>query len=109
MDDTTPANTSCYDMIIGRDLIQALGFIIDFNDHTMTWDEATIPMKEYGKISTLAAADAYRDEIFITDIEQEITTRMTRILVRKGGPTKGSLWEQASHGKQAVPVADVAT
>ena len=65
-------------MIIVRDLLQALGFIIDFNDHTMTWDKATIPMKEYGKISTLAAADAYCDEIFITDVEHEITARMTR-------------------------------
>jgi len=83
MDDATPANTTRYDMIIGRDLLQALGFIIDFHDHTMTWDEATIPMKDYGKISTLAEADAYCDEIYTTDVEQEITTQMTRILDAK--------------------------
>jgi hypothetical protein len=83
MDDATPANTTRYDMIIGRDLLQALGFIIDFHDHTMTWDEATIPMKEYGKISTLAEADAYCDEIYTTDVDHEITTRMTRILDAK--------------------------
>jgi hypothetical protein len=71
MDDATPANTTRYDMIIGRDLLQALGFIIDFHDHTMTWDEATIPIKEYGKISTLAETDAYCDEIYTTDVEQD--------------------------------------
>ena len=43
MDNATPANTTRYNMIIGRDLLQALGFIIDFHDHTMTWDEANYP------------------------------------------------------------------
>ena len=59
VDDATKASTSRYDMIIGRDLLQALGFIIDFNDHTMTWEEATIPMKDHGTVSTLQVADAY--------------------------------------------------
>jgi hypothetical protein len=49
----------------------------------MTWDEATIPMKEYGSISTLHAADTYCDEIFTTDIENEVTTQMTQILDAK--------------------------
>ena len=83
VDDTTTATDSQYDMILGRDLLETLGIIINFNDHTMTWEEATIPMKEYGSIPTLQAADAYCDEIFMTDIENEITARMTRILDAK--------------------------
>ena len=83
MDDTTMAINSQYDMILGRDLLDTLGIIINFNDHTMTWDEATILMKEYGSIPTLHAADTYCNEIFTTDIENEVTTRMTRILDAK--------------------------
>ena len=40
-------------------------------------------MKEYGSLPTLEAADAYCDGIFMTDIENEVTTRMTRILDAK--------------------------
>ena len=57
--------------------------IINFNDHTTTWDEATIPMKEYSSISTLHAADTYCNETFTTDIKNEITTQMTQILDAK--------------------------
>ncbi len=49
----------------------------------MTWDEATIHMKEYGSLPTLAAADAYCNEIFTTDIENKVTTQMTRTLNAK--------------------------
>ena len=70
-------------MILGRDLLEALDLIINFNDHTITWEEATIPMKDHGIISTLQAADACCNTIFMTDIENEVTTRMTRILDAK--------------------------
>ncbi len=63
MDDIATASNSQYNMILGRDLLETPGFIINFNGHTMTWDEATILMKEYGSISTLHAADAYCNEI----------------------------------------------
>ncbi len=39
-------------MILGRDLLEASGLVINFNDHTMTWDKATFPMKEYGSQPT---------------------------------------------------------
>jgi hypothetical protein len=35
-----------YDMIIGRDLLDDLGFIINFSEHTVTWDEASMPFKD---------------------------------------------------------------
>ena len=83
VDDTAVATTSQYDMILGRDLLEALGLIINFYDHTMTWEEATIPMKEYGSLPTLQAADEYCDQIYFTDVENEVTTQMTRILDAK--------------------------
>ena len=34
-----------YDMILGTDLLRELGFILDFKEETITWDDATLPMK----------------------------------------------------------------
>ncbi len=59
------ASNSQYNTILGRDLLERLGFVINFNDHMMTWDEAAIPMKEYGIIPTLHAADTYYNKISI--------------------------------------------
>jgi hypothetical protein len=33
-------------MIIGRDLLGKLGIILNFIDKTVSWDTATIPMKD---------------------------------------------------------------
>jgi hypothetical protein len=42
--------TSCrYDMIIGRDMLRAMGLIVDFKDNLMTWDDVVIAMKMYPK------------------------------------------------------------
>jgi hypothetical protein len=35
-----------YDMIMGQDLLIETGIIMNFNDHTVTWNTDTIPMKE---------------------------------------------------------------
>ena len=34
-----------YDMIMGRDLLNQLGLTIDFSTTTVTWEEASVPMK----------------------------------------------------------------
>lgn len=34
-----------YDMIIGRDLLQELGVVLNFSEQTIVWDYATVPMK----------------------------------------------------------------
>jgi hypothetical protein len=47
--------SSTYDMIIGRDLLGELGIILNFNDHTVTWDTDTIPMKERSTLNTQEA------------------------------------------------------
>jgi hypothetical protein len=46
--DDRSESSNKYNMIIGqgRDLLGELGIIINFNDHTVTWDTDTIPMKD---------------------------------------------------------------
>jgi hypothetical protein len=44
--DDRSESSSTYDMIIGRDLLGESGIIMNFNDHTVTWDTDTIPMKD---------------------------------------------------------------
>jgi xylose isomerase len=44
LDDRSESSTT-YDMIMGRDLLGESGIIMNFNDHTVTWDTDTIPMK----------------------------------------------------------------
>jgi hypothetical protein len=44
--DDRSESSSTYDMIMERDLLRELGIIIKLNDHTVTWDTDTIPMKD---------------------------------------------------------------
>jgi hypothetical protein len=47
--DERSESSSTYHMIMGRtnrDLLGELGIIMNFNDHTVTWDTDTIPMKD---------------------------------------------------------------
>jgi hypothetical protein len=44
--DDRSESSSTYDMIMGRDFLGELGIIMNFNDHTVTWDTDTIPMKD---------------------------------------------------------------
>ena len=50
--DDRSKSSNTYDMIIGRDLLGELGIILNFNDHTVTWDTDTIPMKDRGTLNT---------------------------------------------------------
>jgi hypothetical protein len=48
--DTTSTNTtstkdSRYDMIIGRDFMNSIGLDLKFSNNTMTWDNASVPMR----------------------------------------------------------------
>jgi xylose isomerase len=43
--DDRSESSSTYDMIMGQDLLGESGIIMNFNDHTVTWDTDTIPMK----------------------------------------------------------------
>jgi hypothetical protein len=51
VDDRSKASNT-YDTIIDRDLLGNLGIILNFNDHTVTWDTGTIPMRDRGTLNT---------------------------------------------------------
>jgi xylose isomerase len=44
--DDSSESSSTYDMIMVWDLLGESGIIMNFNDHTVTWDTDTIPMKD---------------------------------------------------------------
>jgi hypothetical protein len=70
---------NCYDVILGRDLLEQLPSDIKFSDRTMSWQEATIPMKK---------ADELDDQNVNETVEQccetghlhEVTQRTMEIL-----------------------------
>jgi hypothetical protein len=43
--DDRSESSSTYDMIMGQDLLGELGIIMNFNDHTVTWDTDITTMK----------------------------------------------------------------
>jgi hypothetical protein len=45
IDNSIQTVKSCYDMIIGRDLLEQLPVDIKFFDQTLSWQEVSIPMK----------------------------------------------------------------
>ena len=55
-----PKASSTYYMIIARNFHVESGMILNFNDHTVTWDTDTIPMKDRGTLNTQEAlVEAY--------------------------------------------------
>jgi hypothetical protein len=44
--DDRSKSSSTYDMIMGQDFLGELDIIMNFNDHTVTWDTDTIPIKD---------------------------------------------------------------
>ena len=55
-------STKCrYELIIGWDVLERMGIILDFNKHQMTWTDKIIPMK--------STTDIRHTETFIKDIE----------------------------------------
>jgi hypothetical protein len=42
-------------MIIAQDLLGELGIIVNFTDHTVTWDTDTITIKDGGTLNTMEA------------------------------------------------------
>jgi hypothetical protein len=46
VDDSKQVVKSCYDLILGCDLLEQLPLDIKFSDQTITWQEVTVPMKK---------------------------------------------------------------
>ena len=61
-----------YDMIIGQDLLNKLGIILNFNDKTMTWEKAQITMRTYPSNNTTKAIA----KTWFLDAAEETTMQM---------------------------------
>jgi hypothetical protein len=69
--DDRSESSSTYDMIMGRDLLGELGTIMNFNDHTVTWDTETIPMKDRGTLHDLLCYKGIKKDLHSSIIETE--------------------------------------
>ena len=78
-------HTECrYDAIIGRDLLQELGMVLDFKHTKMTWDDCSVPMRSYPssasrlpKDSKVSKADLPKEpsaaeQLYLDAIEQDL-------------------------------------
>jgi hypothetical protein len=57
-------SSSTNDMIMIQDLLGELGIIMNFNDHTVTWDTDNTPMKDRDTY-TLSSVEALIEIMFI--------------------------------------------
>ena len=83
VDTTVSPYVSKYDMIMGTDLLKALGIGLDFSTCMVTWDNATVPMRDGDLLSTRMQLNYLFKESYESDIVQDATARMTRILDAK--------------------------
>ena len=65
VDTVTKTKSALYDVILGLDFIEAIGIDIKYNQHCMTWDEETIPLKPAGAVNN----DAYREAIYFANTQ----------------------------------------
>ena len=71
VDETTDPKKAMFDLIIGIDLMEALGVNISFKDNTITWDDVIIPMKERGLVADVEA----KEIIFHTAVQSPVITK----------------------------------
>jgi len=85
VDDCTDSHR--YDLIIGRDLLKELGMSLDFSQHIVTWDNATITMKDVASVTQLHKNDHnsfyWQDDSAETEALKSSTERIKRILDAK--------------------------
>jgi len=72
--------TTKYDMILGRDLRQYLGILLNLKDQTITWEEVSIPMRDPNTLME----ESY--VIHESEILYEATKRTKQILEAKYEP-----------------------
>ena len=73
--DQSDSSQSTYDMIVGRDLLEALGIDLLFSEKMMNWDGATVPMRNVKMFSPENRADLMEEIYLAHDV---ITTEAER-------------------------------
>jgi transposase InsO family protein len=84
--DETDNRLSRYDMIIGRDLLTELGINFLFDEGIMTWDNASVPMRNpdwFDAHNIEAFEQSIWKEIFSTDPDTTESERIQEILDHK--------------------------
>ena len=74
--DQSDHDSSTYDMIMGRDLLDTLGMDLLFSEHMMKWDNATVPMRN-PRIFHPDKKETFFNEMFL--IHDPLTTEAERI------------------------------
>jgi hypothetical protein len=71
------SNLGVYDMIIGRDMLSALGIKFDFTTMSIEWEHASVPMKDSEAVN--------QEAFYVADPEaiQDASSRLKRILDAK--------------------------
>jgi hypothetical protein len=64
----------CYNMIIGHDMLRAMGLIVDFKDNLMTWDDVVIAMKTYPKKPSLPNEPSIVSQMILDLIKDNLIT-----------------------------------
>ena len=78
-----------YDIIIGRDILEELKLSFDFATHTVTWDNASVQMKDFHSLETLinnistSNSFYWKEEFGETNALQSATDRIKKILDAK--------------------------
>ena len=63
-----------YDAIIGRDLLQELGLVIDFKNGKMTWDDCHVPMRPFPQVNTKKGIEdpTPAEQLFLDALEADL-------------------------------------
>lgn len=81
VDDKSDPEKAQYDMIIGTDLMSGLGIDIQFSDHTLAWEDETIPLRPRGTLAVREKMEAIYHHLEIDpDGLHDFETRFTKIL-----------------------------
>ena len=71
-----------YDMVIGRDLLNDLGVILDFKKSLVNWEGIDIPMRDFQKLKDLKMSTDEVNAIIKGSAEPLITEQATERMVR---------------------------
>jgi hypothetical protein len=79
VDNSKHMTKNCYDVILGRDLLEQLPLDVKFSDRTMQWQEATIPTKKADELDNQNINETV-EQCYETGHLHEATQRTMEIL-----------------------------
>ena len=86
VDDQTTSGATRYDLIIGRDLMEEIELDLKFSDMTMTWQNATIPMRNPALLKDKNIEQFISEIFYLHDPNTTEAERIQKILDNKYTP-----------------------